>query len=748
MADINASINTSNSSLVAALNPSTKIIPTTITSTGQTASIHTGNSSSVALGSAPKIIPTSVTNSDQTAASIGLGNVTNESKSTMFTSPVFSGTPTAPTATSGTNTTQIATTAFVSAALSSANVGSLAGLTDTTITDITDGELIVYDNSSSKYINKTFTELDIATATSVATKQSSLTFGISNSNSVLIDSTSVTSGDYAKFTASGLEGKSISEVKTDLSLDNVENKSAATIISEITDGDLPSTLARDSELTAHTSLTNNPHNVTRAQLNIDTTDSVTFANVNVDSPTNDLHAARKSYVDTRISSLDTFNSPNDRSNIVANINTNTSNISTNTSNISTNTSNISTLDSNKAPINSPTFTGTVSGVTAAHVGLGNVDNKSSATIRSEIVDSDIPSGIARDSEVTSAIATHAGLSNPHGITKSTISLGNVDNTSDASKPISTATQTALDLKAPINNPTFTGNLTANSNTLILETGGGGQVSVGGVIEAGQKFKVHGSAKVTGTLTVDNITVSGSGGLTLSNSPTIATHVVTKKYVDDEVAKLIDSAPGTLNTLNEIAAALNDSPAQVDNILSSVGTNTTNIATNTHSISTHTARTDNPHNVTRAQLSLDTTDNVTFATIDGTINTASQTNITELGTITTGTFRGTPIENAYVADLPTSKITSGVFDSPRIPNLSASKITSGTFDSPRIPKLSTSDITSGTFDSPRIPKLSTSDITSGTFADARIALSNITQHQSSLSIATTQLTGDMPDLIKD
>ncbi|MEK4196135.1 hypothetical protein NYE59_23860 [Paenibacillus sp. FSL L8-0323] len=50
-----------------------------------------------------------------TAADLSLGNVTNESKATMFTSPALTGTPTAPTATAGTNTTQIATTAFVEA---------------------------------------------------------------------------------------------------------------------------------------------------------------------------------------------------------------------------------------------------------------------------------------------------------------------------------------------------------------------------------------------------------------------------------------------------------------------------------------------------------------------------------------------------------------------------------------------------------------------------------------------------------
>ena len=39
--------------------------------------------------------------------------------------------------------------------------------------------------------------------------------------------------------------------------------------------------------------------------------------------------------------------------------------------------------------------------------------------------------------------------NPHGVTKSQVGLSNVDNTSDADKPISTATQTALDDKADL-----------------------------------------------------------------------------------------------------------------------------------------------------------------------------------------------------------------------------------------------------------------------------------------------------------
>lgn len=44
----------------------------------------------------------------------------------------------------------------------------------------------------------------------------------------------------------------------------------------------------------------------------------------------------------------------------------------------------------------------------------------------------------------------------HTHTKSDVGLGNVDNTSDASKPVSTAQQTALDLKAPLASPALTG----------------------------------------------------------------------------------------------------------------------------------------------------------------------------------------------------------------------------------------------------------------------------------------------------
>ena len=60
------------------------------------------------------------------------------------------------------------------------------------------------------------------------------------------------------------------------------------------------------------------------------------------------------------------------------------------------------------------------------------------------------------------------------LVKGDVGLGNVDDTSDANKPVSTAQQTALDLKANLASPTFTGTPAAptaavNTNTTQVAT---------------------------------------------------------------------------------------------------------------------------------------------------------------------------------------------------------------------------------------------------------------------------------------
>ena len=59
-------------------------------------------------------------------------------------------------------------------------------------------------------------------------KQAALTFGIADTNAVKIDDSDAADNDYCKLTATGIEGRSYSEVKTDLSLSNVENTALST----------------------------------------------------------------------------------------------------------------------------------------------------------------------------------------------------------------------------------------------------------------------------------------------------------------------------------------------------------------------------------------------------------------------------------------------------------------------------------------------------------------------------------------
>jgi hypothetical protein len=106
----------------------------------------------------------------------------------------------------------------------------------------------------------------------------------------------------------------------------------------------------------------------------------------------------------------------------------------------------------KANINSPTFTGTVSGITKAMVGLSNVGNTT---------DIGKPVSTAQQTALNlkANLASLTFTGTVGGITKTMVGLSNVDNTTDLLKPISTATQTALDLKANLAGPTITGTAT-------------------------------------------------------------------------------------------------------------------------------------------------------------------------------------------------------------------------------------------------------------------------------------------------
>ena len=101
----------------------------------------------------------------------------------------------------------------------------------------------------------------------------------------------------------------------------------------------------------------------------------------------------------------------------------------------------------------------------------------------------------------------------------------------------------------------------------------------------------------GTITATDLTVTGTIDVTntvISNvsTPTLSTDAANKSYVDTAIANLIDGAPGTIDTLNELAAALGDDPNFATTMTNSLaakldlsgGTMTGNIAMGSYKIS--------------------------------------------------------------------------------------------------------------------------------------------------------------------
>ena len=89
----------------------------------------------------------------------------------------------------------------------------------------------------------------------------------------------------------------------------------------------------------------------------------------------------------------------------------------------------------------------------------------------------------------------------------------------------------------------------------------------------------GNVTSTGTSTFADVTINGTLNMnagttaTITNlsTPVASGDAASKGYVDTQVANLVDSAPGTLDTLNELAAALGDDPNFSTTITTSIAT---------------------------------------------------------------------------------------------------------------------------------------------------------------------------------
>jgi hypothetical protein len=105
-----------------------------------------------------------------------------------------------------------------------------------------------------------------------------------------------------------------------------------------------------------------------------------------------------------------------------------------------------------------------------------------------------------------------------GVTSTMVGLGNVDNTSDINKPISTATQTALDLKANLASPALTGTPTAPTAANGTKTT---QIATTAFVNSG--FLPLAGGTVTGDINGTALTLNNNGG---ANTTTIGAGTTT------------------------------------------------------------------------------------------------------------------------------------------------------------------------------------------------------------------------------
>jgi hypothetical protein len=150
------------------------------------------------------------------------------------------------------------------------------------------------------------------------------------------------------------------------------------------------------------------------------------------------------------------------------------------------------------------------------------------------------------------------------LAKSDVGLSNVDNTSDAAKPVSTAQQTALNLKANLASPTFTGTPIAPTAATITNTT---QVATTAFVKA------QGYSTTTGTVTgvTGTAPVVSSGGATPAISMAAATAAANGYMTSIAMIKLDSIADGAqVNAATNLTATAGTTAGPIIN--SSTGAN--------------------------------------------------------------------------------------------------------------------------------------------------------------------------------
>ena len=362
------------------------------------------------------------------ALEIGLGNVTNESKSTMFSSPTFTGTVTVPTPTTGSNTTVAASTAFVTSAVSTAvsNLVNGAGTALDTLKELADAL-----GGDSNFATSVSTSLGLKAPIASPTFTGTVTIpaGASISGFALLNSPSFTTPTLGVATATSINKMSITAPASGSTL-AVANGKTFTVNNTITLSGTDNTTITLPASDGTVALNNQTFYVGTTQIAINrATASQTLTGTSIDGNAATASSATKSTnlaggnATTLLgaigyqSALDTTSllSPNTSTtkNFLSQTGNGTNGAAPSWSTVSATDVGLGnvTNESKTTMFSSPTFTGTVSGVTATHVGLGNVTNESKATMFSSPTFTGTVSGVT---------ATHVGLGNVTNESKSTM----------------------------------------------------------------------------------------------------------------------------------------------------------------------------------------------------------------------------------------------------------------------------------------------------------------------------------------
>jgi len=240
-----------------------------------------------------------------TKGDVGLSNVTNESKSTMFASPAFTGNPTAPTQTGTDDSTKLATTAFVQD-----RVDTIIGTAGSTLDTL--GELsasLADDQDALSSLTTTVgTKLakssnlsDLTNATTARTNLGVDAAGTDNSTDVTLANTNYLSitgqeitGGTVPVASGGTGATSAGAARTALGVDaaGTVNYSLPTATSSTKGGVTTGYTTSGNNYQVQSSGTDIYVNVpwtdtqnTKSDLGLDTGDDVTFGSVRVDDAT-------------------------------------------------------------------------------------------------------------------------------------------------------------------------------------------------------------------------------------------------------------------------------------------------------------------------------------------------------------------------------------------------------------------------------------------------------------------------------